>query len=100
MERYFRPSRSTLLSSNVRGPDHPLSLAGAPVREVLPLNFLPAGHRLSAVLVTLNGLASVGFTLDTAAARDLADLPELWLRELEALRTAVAVDGTRAPNSS
>ncbi|MEV0280529.1 WS/DGAT domain-containing protein [Streptomyces sp. NPDC050610] len=87
MERYFRPDRSTLLASNVRGPAHPLRLAGAPVHEVLPLNFLPAGHPLSAVLVTLNGLVSVGFTAD-ASVRGVADLPGLWLRELEALGTA------------
>ncbi|MFE7122262.1 WS/DGAT domain-containing protein, partial [Streptomyces sp. NPDC057654] len=84
VERYFRPDRATLLASNVHGPAHPLRLAGAPVREVLPLNFLPAGHPLSVVLVSMNGLLTVGFTVD-AAVRGTTDLPGLWLRELEAL---------------
>ncbi|KOG85186.1 hypothetical protein ADK38_38100 [Streptomyces varsoviensis] len=86
VERYFHPDRSTLLASNVHGPAHPLRLAGAPVREVLPLNFLPAGHPLSVVLMSLNGRVSVGFTTD-ASLRGAADLPNLWLRELTALTT-------------
>ncbi|MEU7039554.1 WS/DGAT domain-containing protein [Streptomyces varsoviensis] len=92
VERYFHPDRSTLLASNVHGPAHPLRLAGAPVREVLPLNFLPAGHPLSVVLVSLNGRVSVGFTAD-ASLRGAADLPGLWLRELTALTTGRAPGG-------
>lgn len=84
MERYFSPRRSTLLVSNVPGPPYGLTLAGARVLGVRPLNFLPAGHQLSVALVTLERRAYVGFA-GLRSLPGLAGLPCRWSRELEAL---------------
>ncbi|MER8159783.1 WS/DGAT domain-containing protein [Streptomyces sp. NPDC094472] len=86
-ERYFDPGRATLLASNVRGPSSPLVVAGRRVLRVLPLNFLPAGHRLSAVLATAQGRAVAGFTT-TEPRRSAESFAAAWLGELRVLATA------------
>lgn len=86
-ERYFDPARATLLASNVRGPSSHLVVAGRRVRRVLPLNFLPAGHRLSAVLATAQGQAVAGFTT-TEPRRAAESFAATWLGELRVLATA------------
>lgn len=86
-ERYFDPARATLLASNVRGPSSPLVVAGRRVRRVLPLNFLPAGHRLSAVLATAQDQAVAGFTT-TEPRRAAESFAAAWLGELRVLATA------------
>ncbi|GAA0661219.1 hypothetical protein GCM10009548_30590 [Streptomyces malaysiensis subsp. malaysiensis] len=88
-QRYFDPAHATLLASNVRGPSSALAVAGRRVLRTLPLNFLPAGHRLSTVLATAQGRAVVGFTTSEprAAAESLA---AAWLGELRALASAQA----------
>jgi diacylglycerol O-acyltransferase / wax synthase len=90
MERYFSPRRSTLLVSNVPGPPYGLTLAGARVLGVGPLNFLPAGHQLSVALATLEGRAYVGF-VGLRTLPGLTGLPCRWSRELAALE-AVSSD--------
>ncbi|AQW48698.1 WS/DGAT domain-containing protein [Streptomyces violaceusniger] len=86
-ERYFDPARATLLASNVRGPSSPLVVAGRRVRRVLPLNFLPAGHHLSAVLATAQDQAVAGFTT-TEPRRAAESFAAAWLGELRVLATA------------
>ncbi|AEM82954.1 WS/DGAT domain-containing protein [Streptomyces violaceusniger] len=83
-ERYFDPARATLLASNVRGPSSPLEVAGRRVRRMLPLNFLPAGHRLSSVLATAQDQAVAGFTT-TDPRRAAESFAAAWLGELRVL---------------
>ncbi|GAA1678489.1 WS/DGAT domain-containing protein [Streptomyces yatensis] len=106
-ERYFDPARATLLASNVRGPSSPLVVAGRRVLRVLPLNFLPAGHRMSAVLATAQGRAVAGFT--TSEPRRVAEsFADAWLGELRVLATAgpwgrgqaAGADATASPAAS
>lgn len=106
-ERYFDPGRATLLASNVRGPSSPLVVAGRRVLRILPLNFLPAGHRLSTVLATAQGRAVAGFT--TTEPRSAAEsFAAAWLGELRVLATAgpwgrvqaAGVDATASPAAS
>ncbi|WP_167746427.1 WS/DGAT domain-containing protein [Streptomyces melanosporofaciens] len=106
-ERYFDPGRATLLASNVRGPSSPLVVAGRRVLHILPLNFLPAGHRLSTVLATAQGRAVAGFT--TTEPRPAAEsFAAAWLGELRALATAgpwgsvqaAGADATASPAAS
>ncbi|BBJ39323.1 hypothetical protein SSPO_020410 [Streptomyces antimycoticus] len=106
-ERYFDPGRATLLASNVRGPSSPLVVAGRRVLRILPLNFLPAGHRLSTVLATAQGRAVAGFT--TTEPRSAAEsFAAAWLEELRVLATAgpwgrvqaAGADATASPAAS
>ncbi|MEW2544922.1 WS/DGAT domain-containing protein [Streptomyces sp. NPDC047002] len=99
VERYFGAGRADLLASNVRGPADALSVAGRRVLRVLPLNFLPAAHRFSAVLATAQGTAGVGFTVAGPRAEAEA-LAAAWTAEARLLTAAAAqaaTGGSSAP---
>ncbi|GAA3732805.1 WS/DGAT domain-containing protein [Streptomyces tremellae] len=99
VERYFGEGRADLLASNVRGPADPLRVAGRRVLRVLPLNFLPAAHRFSAVLATAQGTAGVGFTVAGPRAEAEA-LAAAWTAEARLLAAAAdqaTTGGSSAP---
>ncbi|OPC77136.1 hypothetical protein B4N89_42000 [Embleya scabrispora] len=94
MLRGFRPRSFTVMVTNVPGPARRLRPLGRVVDGVVPLNFLPADHVLSVVLMTYEDAACVSFT----AHPDLDgidDLPRLWAAALHDLLTPAPPAHTR-----
>ena len=62
--------RVDLQASNLVGPPFPLFLAGEPVERIYAFGPLP-GVPLMAVLVSYDGVCTIGFTIDPAAVTDI-----------------------------
>lgn len=70
--RHAAATHINLYVTNVPGPPFPLYLAGAPLRDVVPLAPLVAGVRLSVTALSYNGTLSVALLADEAVT-DFAD---------------------------
>jgi diacylglycerol O-acyltransferase len=85
----FSRRHISFLASNVRGPDEMLDYGGQPLRDLVPLGFLPRGHALGAYLMNHHDQVSVGFVVDESLPDGHA-LGSLWLRALDALNAPLA----------
>lgn len=70
--RHAAATHINLYVTNVPGPPFPLYLAGAPLRDVVPLAPLVAGVRLSVTALSYNGTLAVALLADEAVT-DFAD---------------------------
>jgi diacylglycerol O-acyltransferase len=79
------------LVSNVRGPDRPLTLAGAPVAAIVPVSVGEAGNlTVNFVALSYAGTLTVTVTADPDRVPDLPVLAAALQAELDALTTAPA----------
>lgn len=79
-----------MVVTNVPGPQFPVYLLGAPLREVYPLVPLFRNQALGIALFSYNGGLFWGFNADWDAMPDLHDLADLVAAECRALNTAGA----------
>lgn len=77
--------------SNVPGPQHPLYLAGAQVREMVPVVPLAAGQSLSIGLLSYDGGVFYGLNADRDAVPDVDRLAVLIESELAGLMDLASV---------
>ncbi|WP_341770605.1 wax ester/triacylglycerol synthase domain-containing protein [Actinomadura rubrisoli] len=85
LSRALSPGSTHLLATNVPGTDRPFDLLGRPVREIVPLSFLPVGHRLAVVLTTYQDQARAGFMVDARFASGADELAALWSAAIDEL---------------
>jgi hypothetical protein len=81
----FFANKAVGVLTNVPGPRQPLSLGGAPVRQVIGFAPCSGDQPLTATIFTYAGSVTVGFASDAALVPDPADLVELVLDELRGL---------------
>ncbi|MFI6984904.1 wax ester/triacylglycerol synthase domain-containing protein [Embleya sp. NPDC050154] len=91
LARVLHPRRTTVVATHVPGPARPLELHGHSIHTLLPLMFLPAGHRLSICLAEYAGTAHLAVVADPSLPA-IDELSTRWLAELDAL------EDTRTPH--
>ncbi|MEK2478034.1 MULTISPECIES: WS/DGAT domain-containing protein [Streptomyces] len=77
LQRNLRPNVNTLLATTVAGPPIPLRVLGRSVQQILPIVFLPAGHRVAVAISRYAGTSFVCFTTDRTL-KGADSLPEMW----------------------
>ena len=83
------------LVSNVRGPEEPLSIAGAPVTSIIPITVGEAGNvTVTTAALSYAGTLMVTVIVDPDRVPELAELAAALQAELDALTKAPA---TRLP---
>jgi diacylglycerol O-acyltransferase len=75
-------------SSNVRGPDTPLALAGCPITAVLPLSAATGNVTVAFAVLSYAGTLAITLVADPDACPDLPGLREYLVAELHALGIA------------
>jgi diacylglycerol O-acyltransferase / wax synthase len=91
--RHTAAGHINLYVTNVPGPPCPLYLAGARVRDVVPLAPLVAGVRLSVTALSYDGVLSVALLADEA----LTDFPALTAGVRAGLDTYLGDDDREVP---
>ncbi|REE95218.1 wax ester/triacylglycerol synthase domain-containing protein [Thermomonospora umbrina] len=89
LSQALSPRTAHLLATNVPGIRQPCDALGRPVREIVPLSFLPAGQRLAVALTCYRDRACAGFMVDSGHGDAADELAERWCAAIEELRTAV-----------
>ncbi|MER7368894.1 wax ester/triacylglycerol synthase domain-containing protein [Nonomuraea wenchangensis] len=86
--RYLRRQRRIhTLVSNVRGPDRPLTVAGAAVREIIPVAVAENGNvTVSFEILSYAGTVAITVIADPAGVPDLDELVAILNDELAGLR--------------
>ena len=89
------------LVSNVRGPDRPLTLDGAPVSAIVPVAIAESGNlAVTVIALSYAGTLTVAISADTDSVPDLPVLAAALRAELDALTTAPPVPPDRLPGGS
>jgi diacylglycerol O-acyltransferase / wax synthase len=85
---HFSTRMYNLLTTNVPGPQFPLYLLGAEMKELIPIAFLAPEQRLAVACMSYNGCVSLSLMGDYDEMTDLEHLAELFKDEVAALRQA------------
>lgn len=87
--RYMvRQRRRHTLTSNVRGPDHPLTLAGKPIESIIPISAGEAGNvTVGFVALSYAGTLTITTAADPDTTPDLPTLAAALQKELDVLCT-------------
>ncbi|KAB2340428.1 wax ester/triacylglycerol synthase domain-containing protein [Actinomadura rudentiformis] len=80
----FSTRHAHLIATNVPGPKTAIECLGRTVTGVVPITFLPNGHRLGAAFLTYGGQACISFAVD-ARSSDKSGLVQLWSKALDDL---------------
>jgi hypothetical protein len=97
LERFFArraddPRVAALCVSNVPGPQNPIFVAGARVRELYSIAEIGERHALRVSAISLDGVVSLGFSAEPVAVPDLQTLVEGVDREVAALQAGIGVN--------